>query len=75
MIHALLIVAHPVTHDLMTVERIVLPFFGRSSLGTSEHGVVEFFGEFEGVDREGVVERRSWRGGGEGDVFSSADVG
>lgn len=55
-IDAPVVIAGPVTNDLVTIEGIVLPLFGRSTLLASQDGSVEFFGFFEGMNGKGVVE-------------------
>mmetsp|Transcript_2475 Transcript_2475/g.3789 ORF Transcript_2475/g.3789 Transcript_2475/m.3789 type:complete len:90 (+) Transcript_2475:134-403(+) len=46
-VHASIIVPDPVAYDLMTVQGVILPFFGGSALLTAEDGAVELFGFVE----------------------------
>eukprot|EP00519_Triparma_laevis_P002624 CAMPEP_0182511480 /NCGR_PEP_ID=MMETSP1321-20130603/30576_1 /TAXON_ID=91990 /ORGANISM="Bolidomonas sp., Strain RCC1657" /LENGTH=84 /DNA_ID=CAMNT_0024718133 /DNA_START=198 /DNA_END=452 /DNA_ORIENTATION=- len=58
--------ADVVRDDLVAVEGVVLPFVGGTTFDATEDSGVEFFGEGEGVDGEGVVEGGAGGGGGEG---------
>mmetsp|Transcript_1364 Transcript_1364/g.3390 ORF Transcript_1364/g.3390 Transcript_1364/m.3390 type:complete len:221 (-) Transcript_1364:220-882(-) len=55
-VDAPVVVPGPVTDDLVTVQRIVLPFAGGPSLLASEHRPVESLGFLERMDGKGVVE-------------------
>lgn len=58
-VDAAIIVANPVTNDLVSVQTVVLPLLTRSTLGTTQNIAIKFLCRIERVDRERVVKRRT----------------
>lgn len=61
-INAAIIVSRPVTDDLVPVERVILPFFGGTSLFATQNSPIKFLGFFKRVNRKGVVKWIAWGG-------------
>ena len=65
-IDASIVVSHPMRHDLMPVQSIVLPFVGRAALFASEDVSIKFFCQCKIMDGERVVKGTARRWLGEG---------
>ena len=72
-IDASIVIPYPMRHDLVPVESIILPLFGRAALLATEDVSIKFFCQCKIVDGERIVKGAAWRRLGEGYKLSFDD--